>query len=109
MTTFNLLAVRDELSRNNVDAFGEILQLPVLVKKSLTDGISSQEIDDWYATARDAGATGGKVLGAGTGGFLLLFAPREKHDAIKQALPNLRPVDFAFERTGSQIIFYQNQ
>ena len=100
--------MRDELSRNNVDAFGEILHENWELKKSLTDGITSQEIDDWYATARDAGATGGKVLGAGTGGFLLLFAPREKHEKLKKALPDLRAVDVAFEPTGSQIIFYRS-
>jgi D-glycero-alpha-D-manno-heptose-7-phosphate kinase len=100
--------MRDELSRDNVDAFGEILHENWELKKSLTDGITTQDIDDWYATARDAGATGGKVLGAGTGGFLLLFAPWEQHEKIKDALPNLRAVDVAFEATGSQIIFYRS-
>ncbi|HWB52097.1 MAG TPA: kinase [Stellaceae bacterium] len=99
--------LRDELNRNNVDAFGEILHENWELKKSLTDGITTREIDAWYDAARRAGATGGKVLGAGTGGFLLLFAPPEKHERLKQALPNLRAVDMAFEPTGSQIIFYR--
>jgi len=99
--------LRDEINRNNVDAFGEILHENWELKKSLTEGITTQVIDEWYEAARNAGAVGGKVLGAGTGGFLLLFAPPEKHEGLKKALPDLRPIDMAFEATGSQIIFYR--
>ncbi|MDD4904304.1 MAG: GHMP kinase, partial [Candidatus Bipolaricaulis sp.] len=57
----------------------------------------------WYETARDRGAFGGKILGAGGGGFLLLYAPPERHERILQALPGLRRVPFAFSPEGSRI------
>jgi D-glycero-alpha-D-manno-heptose-7-phosphate kinase len=98
--------LKAELERNNIHAFGEILHENWLLKKSLTKDISSAEIDDWYNTARQVGATGGKILGAGAGGFLMLTAPTEKHPAIKQALKALRAIDVKFEPQGSRIIFY---
>lgn len=100
-------SLRDELQANNLDAFGEILHENWELKKSLTSRISTVEIDDWYDTARRHGATGGKILGAGAGGFLLVYAPAERHAAICHALPGLRPIPFGFERSGSQIIFFQ--
>ena len=98
--------LKAELERNNVDAFGEILHENWLLKKSLTKGISTAEIDDWYNISRQAGATGGKILGAGAGGFLMLTAPPDRHSAIKQVLRALRPIDVKFEPQGSRIIFY---
>lgn len=98
--------LRGELHRNNVAAFGEILHENWMLKKSITSGISTADIDAWYDAARRAGATGGKILGAGAGGFLLLYAPRESHNAIKFALPALRPISVGFEPLGSRIIFY---
>lgn len=98
--------MRDELQKNNVDAFGEILHENWMLKKSITSGISTSSIDEWYDTAREAGATGGKILGAGAGGFLMLFAPYEKHERIKAALKYLRPIPIGFEPLGSRIIFY---
>lgn len=98
--------LRDELQRNNVDAFGEILHENWVLKKSITDGISTSFIDEWYDKARAAGAKGGKILGAGAGGFLMVYAPREKHEDIKRALSELRPIDVGFEPLGSRIIFY---
>lgn len=102
--TFDLA---DELHRNNTDAFGEILHENWVLKKSITDGISSSEIDNWYEMARRAGATGGKILGAGAGGFLLIYAHEESHEEIKNALHMLRPIPIGFEPLGSQIIFYR--
>lgn len=98
--------LRDELHRNNVDAFGEILHENWELKKSLVDSISTPEIDAWYVAARSAGAIGGKILGAGMGGFLLLFAPESSHGAITAALPALRPINISFEPLGSRVIFY---
>lgn len=98
--------LKAELERNNVTAFGEILHENWLLKKSLTKGISSAEIDDWYNSALQAGATGGKILGAGAGGFLMVTAPVDRHPAIKQALRALRAIDVKFEPQGSRIIFY---
>jgi D-glycero-alpha-D-manno-heptose-7-phosphate kinase len=99
--------LKAELEQNNVHAFGQILHENWMLKKSLTKGISSPEIDDWYNTALQVGATGGKILGAGAGGFLMLTAPIEKHPAIKQALKVLPAINVKFERQGSRIIFYQ--
>jgi D-glycero-alpha-D-manno-heptose-7-phosphate kinase len=98
--------LRDELQQNNVDGVGEILHENWLLKKSLSEGVSTDEIDAWYAAARAAGATGGKLLGAGGGGFLLFYAPQERHEQIKAALPQLRPISMGFEPLGSRIIFY---
>jgi D-glycero-alpha-D-manno-heptose-7-phosphate kinase len=98
--------LRDELHRNNVAAFGEILHENWMLKKSIASGISTAEIDEWYDAARGAGATGGKILGAGAGGFLMLYAPRESHQQIKSALHMLRHVSMGFEPLGSRIIFY---
>lgn len=96
---------KDELSANRIDALGEILHEGWMLKKSLVPGISVHEIDHWYDAARAAGALGGKVLGAGAGGFLLLYAPPERHFAIRQALPQLQPMAVGFDFLGSQIIF----
>lgn len=99
-------ALRTELHNNNTSAVGEILHENWMLKKEMTAGISNETIDGWYAAARKAGATGGKILGAGAGGFLMLYAPHESHAAIKAALPLLRPVAMGFEPLGSRIIFY---
>jgi len=98
--------LRTEIQNDNEAVFGEILHENWMLKKSLTQGISTEAIDDWYAAARAAGATGGKILGAGAGGFLMLYAPQERHDAITAALPDLRRIKMGFERQGSAIIFY---
>src|SRR5688572_4362250 len=97
--------LKAELQKNNVDAFGEIIHENWELKRGLTSAVSSKAIDDWYAAGRKAGATGGKLLGAGSGGFLMFYAPRERHDAIARALNGLRRMDFAFEPQASKIIF----
>jgi D-glycero-alpha-D-manno-heptose-7-phosphate kinase len=97
--------LRRELQSNRVAAFGEIIHEGWLLKKTLTSGISTSVIDGWYSRARAAGAVGGKLLGAGAGGFLMFFAPPEKHDAIARALGKLRRMDFRFEPHGSRILF----
>jgi D-glycero-alpha-D-manno-heptose-7-phosphate kinase len=99
--------MRDSLRRNDVDSCGEILHENWLMKKSITSGISTAEIDEWYGRARAAGATGGKILGAGAGGFLMVFAPPDRHGAVREALEFLREIPVAFEPQGSRIIFYQ--
>ena len=97
--------MKSELQRNRAGAFGEIIHEGWLLKKSLTSGISTDAIDGWYAKARKAGAVGGKLLGAGAGGFLMFYAPPEKHEAITQSLDKLRRMDFKFEPQGSRILF----
>lgn len=97
--------LKDELQRNNLDAFGEILHENWVLKKSLAHQVSTSEIDGWYEAARSEGALGGKLLGAGSGGFLMFFAPEEKHALITRRLSGLRPMKFAIEPQGSKVIF----
>jgi D-glycero-alpha-D-manno-heptose-7-phosphate kinase len=97
--------LKAELQKNRWGAFGEILHAGWELKRSITGEISSGEIDAWYSAARAAGAEGGKLLGAGTGGFLMFYAPREKHEAIAGALNTLRRIPMQFEPQGSRIIF----
>ena len=101
--------LKAELQKNNLDAFGEIIHANWELKKGLAREISSTVIDDWYNKARAQGALGGKLLGAGTGGFLMFYAPRERHPAIARALSKLRKIDFHFEAQGSKIIFVHNE
>mgnify|MGYP003582853307 CR=1 FL=1 len=97
--------LRDELQSGNLNSTGEILDENWQLKKQLASGVSSSAIDDWYAKAKSNGALGGKLLGAGAGGFLMFYAPVERHDAIERAL-GLRRIPFGFEPLGSRIIFY---
>ena len=97
--------LRVELQSNNLDAFGELLHENWMLKKSLSPMISSSRIDDWYQTARKHGASGGKLLGAGSGGFLMFCAPPERHEAITRALVKLRRIGMGLEPSGSRIIF----
>jgi D-glycero-alpha-D-manno-heptose-7-phosphate kinase len=93
-----------ELRANRADSFGEIIHEGWRLKKSLTEGITTDAIDGWYERARKAGAVGGKLLGAGTGGFMMFYAPPNRHEAITKAV-GLRRTDFRFEPQGSRIIF----
>lgn len=95
-----------EIQNNNHRAFGEILHRSWMLKKSFSSIISNTFIDNCYQAALDAGATGGKILGAGSGGFLLIYAPKSVHSKVISSLSNLRKMDFAFEPLGSRIIFY---
>jgi D-glycero-alpha-D-manno-heptose-7-phosphate kinase len=78
-----------------------------MMKRALASGISTGRIDAWYERARQHGALGGKILGAGGGGFLLLYARPEHHRNIVSALPELRPVRFSFEPQGSKIVYVE--
>ena len=87
-------------------AFGELLHEAWMLKRSLTNKISDPAIDAIYETGRKAGAIGGKLCGAGGGGFMLFFAPPERHLAIKQALAKLLLVPIRFDSLGSHVAFY---
>ena len=87
--------------------FGSLLHEAWMVKRRLTSRITTPAIDEIYTAARGAGALGGKLLGAGGGGFMLLFAKPEDHERIRLALRGLLQVPFKFEGLGSQIVFYQ--
>lgn len=99
--------LRDALNRNDLDSFGEVLHANWVEKRALASGVSTPVLDAWYETARARGAVGGKILGAGGGGFLLLYAPEERHDEICSALPALRRVGFRFEPQGSRLIYIE--
>jgi D-glycero-alpha-D-manno-heptose-7-phosphate kinase len=97
--------LRDELQAGRLDSMGEILEENWQLKKGLASGVSNPSIDGWYEAARKAGAIGGKLLGAGAGGFLMFYAPTERHAAIRDAL-GLRQVKLGFEPLGSRVLFY---
>ena len=89
----------------DLDEFSRLLDHGWHLKRSLGFGISDDGIDAMYKTAQRAGACGGKLLGAGGGGFMLLLAPAERHGAIKEALGMPRAVSVGVDRRGSRIIF----
>lgn len=89
--------------------FGKLLHESWKLKRGLTHLITTSSIDSLYESALDAGALGGKLLGAGGGGFMLLFAPPEKHKMIKARLKNILQVPFYFEKLGTQVILYSTQ
>jgi D-glycero-alpha-D-manno-heptose-7-phosphate kinase len=93
----------------NLDTFGELLHEGWLLKRSLGFGISDPGIDRSYEIARSEGAQGGKLLGAGGGGFLLVMAPEDRHDAIRQALDYPRELPFQIDNRGSRIIFISDR
>lgn len=91
----------------NILAFGDLLHEAWQAKRSLSNVVSNGEVDALYDRARTAGAIGGKLTGAGGGGFLLLFAPPDRHQDVLDALDGRIHVPFEFEPSGSQIIFYE--
>ena len=94
------------LTTGHLSEFGELLHETWMLKKSLTDNISTSYIDDIYEAAMKNGAIGGKVLGAGGGGFMLFFAKPEYHAQIKKVLKGFIHVPFEFENNGTEIIHY---
>ncbi len=94
-------------SRVCIDEFGKLLDLSWQYKRNLSGRVSTREIDQLYDKAMRAGAIGGKILGAGGGGFMLLFAKPDKHAAIREALKNLVHVSFNFDDSGSRVVLYQ--
>jgi D-glycero-alpha-D-manno-heptose-7-phosphate kinase len=89
----------------DLDRFANLLHDGWELKRSLGCGISNDQIDEWYTVARRAGAVGGKLLGAGGGGFVLLIAPTWRHRAIREALGRPRELPFKISRCGSRNIF----
>ena len=85
--------------------FGELLHETWMEKRALGSSISTDKIDEIYTKARNSGATGGKLIGAGGGGFMLLFVPPENQINVRKSLTGLLEVPFQFEEHGSQIIF----
>jgi len=103
-------AARDTLAGNgDLEEFGRILHHGWELKRSLGCGITNGQVDAWYTTARKLGAQGGKLLGAGGGGFLLIMAPPECHRAIREAFGHPIELPFAIDPLGSRIIFISDR
>jgi D-glycero-alpha-D-manno-heptose-7-phosphate kinase len=92
--------------RYPISDFGALLHHAWIEKKKLSSRISTGPIEQIYNTARDAGATGGKLLGAGGGGFLLIFAEPDKHPNLRTALANYEIIDFHPDNSGSSLVYY---
>lgn len=95
--------------KSPMDDFGRLLDTQWKIKKSLTNKISNPIIDDIYQAGINAGALGGKLLGAGGGGFMLFYANQLKHNKIKAALKDKLFVPFRFENTGSKIVYFSHE
>ena len=101
--------LRAEFSRGNIAALGDMLHESWMLKRKLASGISSGELDAIYDAARGAGAVGGKLLGAGGGGFFLFDVPEERQEPVATALAGLRRVPFRFESQGARTLYYQQE
>ncbi|MTV49675.1 kinase [Heliobacillus mobilis] len=93
-------------ANEDLDDFGKLLHEQWMIKRSLTPLISNGAIDEVYEIGRRAGAIGGKLLGAGGGGFMLFYARPEDQERIREDLGHLLHVPFSFDSTGTQIIYY---
>jgi D-glycero-alpha-D-manno-heptose-7-phosphate kinase len=89
----------------DLSELGKLLHQGWTIKRSLSPSVSTEAIDTWYEKARSASAVGGKLLGAGSGGFLLLYVEPQHQDNVRSALADLQEVPFAFEGAGSSILF----
>lgn len=94
--------------KDNIDEFGELLDAQWHLKRNLSSSVTNDALDEIYHRGRTAGAIGGKLLGAGGGGFMLFYAPKEKQNKIREALSEQMFVPFRFETTGSTIIYYSH-
>ena len=107
LRTLKQMAVtaRQELEAGNVDSIGLLLHESWQLKKQLASQISNGLIDDIYTASLKAGALGGKITGAGGGGFLLLYCPHEHQEKVRKALSNLQELPFLMDESGSKVIF----
>jgi D-glycero-alpha-D-manno-heptose-7-phosphate kinase len=98
--------LRDSLVRGDLDGFGQWLHAGWEQKKRFADGVTNAAVDEAYALARANGALGGKLAGAGGGGFMLLYCPPDREAAVTQALADLglRRMDFRFEEGGASVL-----
>jgi D-glycero-alpha-D-manno-heptose-7-phosphate kinase len=99
------VTAREAMMDGNLDAFGRLLHESWSLKKSLAAGISNDELENIYLKACDAGALGGKITGAGGGGFLMLYCPPSKKAGVRSALSHLRELPFHLEPQGTKVIF----
>ncbi len=96
--------LRQYLQNGNLDKLGEILHENWMLKRRLSAGVSTPRIDEFYESARKAGAVGGKLLGAGGGGFLLFYVPEKEKRRVREALP-LPEIPIGIDRQGSSVIY----
>jgi D-glycero-alpha-D-manno-heptose-7-phosphate kinase len=101
--------MRESLYSGQIEDFGKILHENWMLKQKLASQITNNEIDEIYKTALEKGATGGKLLGAGGGGFMLFYCKEEKQPQLISHLKSLRKFDFSFEREGSKLIYYADE
>jgi D-glycero-alpha-D-manno-heptose-7-phosphate kinase len=94
-----------EVCNGNIDAVGYLLDESWHLKKQLASQVSNNTINAMYEAARQAGALGGKITGAGGGGFLMLYVPLERRQAVRSALGNLRELPIRIEPDGAKVIF----
>lgn len=94
--------------KQSLSLFGKLLDEQWKIKRSMTDKISNKNIDDIYIAGIEAGALGGKLLGAGGGGFMLFYVPKDRQEKVKTVLKTKLFVPFRFEYTGSKIIYYSH-
>lgn len=97
--------VYEAIAKGELDCIGAELDRSWQIKKKFAGGVSNELIDTMYTTAMQAGALGGKILGAGGGGFMLLYVPQEKQPAVRAAMADYREVEFKVDYQGSRIIF----
>lgn len=103
------MALRDVVSNGfDLHRFGALLDEGWQLKQKLASSITNDKITGWYNRAKEAGAIGGKLCGAGGGGFLLFVAEPDRHDAIRSALSDLTEVDIGYEPRGSRVLVTVN-
>ena len=99
--------LRESLVNGCLDDMGPILDENWQLKKQLAGQISDPWIDSCYETAKHGGATGGKLLGAGGGGFLLFYCDKQNQEKLRAGLCELREMKFSFDSFGTQVIYYE--
>lgn len=99
--------LRLALLENRIDVMGDVLHANWEIKRNLASCISNPDIDRWYDIARANGAVGGKLLGAGGGGFLLFYVKEENHDRVRKALHELTETPFHFDQLGTTVLYQQ--
>ncbi len=101
--------LRNALYTEHLGDFGKILHENWILKQKLASKISNPEIDEIYRTGLKSGASGGKLLGAGGGGFMLFYCEKKYQDKLKKSLKKYKSFDFKFERDGSKIIYFADE
>jgi len=99
------IEAQNHISREHFEEMGNLLHKNWMIKKELSSNISNPEIEEMYESARTAGALGGKIAGAGGGGFLLLYVNREQQNSVRRALSKYKEMPFLLEKDGSKVIF----